>query len=210
MAREQNMIYDDWSKVTVAQYDAMVEIQAKHSEDAAKYIVEMLYGIDDAERLPMHVYSAYLAGLRSFHRQDVRAAQLTKDATYRIGNTTYRVNLSPNAFTAGQYIDFVNNVRDKAPMARILTALIVPDGHEYNDGYDVGKAAEDMGKLPVKAAFAVFNFFGEWSRRSIRTSLRFLTRQMRRGVDEERKAKVEELKNRLEELYRLMASYPTC
>lgn len=209
MAREQEKIYDDWSKVTVAQYDAMVKIQEKHSEDAAKYIVEMLYGIDDAERLPMHVYSAYLAGLRSFHRQDVRAAQLTKDATYRVGDTTYRVNLSPNAFTAGQYIDFVNSVRDKAPMARVLTALIVPDGHEYNDGYDVGKAAEDMGKLPVTAAFAVFNFFGEWSKRSIRTSLRFLTRQMRRGADKERKAKVEELKNRLQELYRLMASYPT-
>ena len=209
MAQQFKDIIDDWSKVTVAQYDAMVEIQQKHSEDSAKYIVEMLYGIDDAERLPMHIYSAYLAGLRSFHRQDVRAAQLTKDATYRIGDTTYRVNLSPNAFTAGQYIDFVNSVRDKAPMARILTALIVPDGHEYNDGYDVGKAAEDMGKLPVTAAFAVFNFFGEWSKGSIRTSLRFLTRQMRRGADEERKAKVEELKNRLQELYRLMASYPT-
>lgn len=209
MAQQFKDIIDDWSKVTVAQYDAMVEIQQKHNEDSAKYIVEMLYGIDDAERLPMHIYSAYLAGLRSFHRQDVRAAQLTKDATYRIGDTTYRVNLSPNAFTAGQYIDFVNCVRDKAPMARILTALIVPDGHEYNDGYDVGKAEEDMGKLPVTAAFAVFNFFGEWSKRSIRTSLRFLTRQMRRGADKERKAKVEELKNRLQELYRLMASYPT-
>lgn len=209
MAQQFKDIIDDWSKVTVAQYDAMVEIQQKHSEDSAKYIVEMLYGIDDAERLPMHIYSAYLAGLRSFHRQDVRAAQLTKDATYRIGDTTYRVNLSPNAFTAGQYIDFVNSVRDKAPMARVLTALIVPDGHEYNDGYDVGKAAEDMGKLPVTAAFAVFNFFCEWSKRSIRTSLRFLTRQMRRGADKERKAKVEELKNRLQELYRLMASYPT-
>lgn len=209
MAQQFKDIIDDWSKVTVAQYDAMVEIQQKHSEDSAKYIVEMLYGIDDAERLPMHIYSAYLAGLRSFHRQDVRAAQLTKDATYRIGDTTYRVNLSPNAFTAGQYIDFVNSVRDKVPMARILTALIVPDGHEYNDGYDVGKAAEDMGKLPVTAAFAVFNFFGEWSKRSIRTSLRFLTRQMRRGADKERKAKEEELKNRLQELYRLMASYPT-
>lgn len=209
MAQQFKDIIDDWSKVTVAQYDAMVEIQQKHSEDSAKYIVEMLYGIDDAERLPMHIYSAYLAGLRSFHRQDVRAAQLTKDATYRVGDTTYRVNLSPNAFTAGQYIDFVNSVRDKAPMARVLTALIVPDGHEYNDGYDVGKAAEDMGKLPVTAAFAVFNFFCEWSKRSIRTSLRFLTRQMRRGADKERKAKVEELKNRLQELYRLMASYPT-
>ena len=68
-----------------------------------------------------------------------------------------------------QYVDFqaiyVDGF-DKRP-AELLSVMMVPDGHKYNDGYDKEQVIEDMYDLPVEEALGICHFFIRRFTRSI-------------------------------------------
>jgi len=192
-------IIDSWSQITVGQFEEMCRLQDEHPDDNAKYIVEMLYGIDDAYQIPLPEFSAMVAGLRAFSSKPINGEKLAPSATYTIDGRVYEVDITPSAFSTGQYIDLTNHIKSGASLSEVLSVVIVPDGHLYNDGYDMEAAKADINKLPVTAAFAVLNFFGKWSTASIRTFLRCLTSQMKKGK-KIAPAEIEKLEKEMREL----------
>lgn len=203
-------IIDSWEQLTVAQYESVMEIVQEHPDDCARYIVEELYGIEDAERLPIPEYSCYVVNLRRFINEPVLKAKLTPSASYTLNGRVYRVDITPTAFTTGQYIDLTNYMKEGASLTDILSVVIVPEGRAYNDGYDMAKAKADIGSLPCTAGFAVVGFFGRWSKASIRTFLRFLTHTLRKGETKKIDPKLmEKLEKEVETLCNLLASFPT-
>ena len=189
-------IIDCWQKVSVAAYDRIVEIQREHPTDCARYIIEELYDIDDAE------------ALRAFSEEPVAESRLTGTATYTINGRVYEVDCTPSAFTAGQYIDFTNYVKNGSRLQDLLSVVVLPQGHTYGDGYDMQRAREDIGALPCTVGFAVVRFFALWLKRFTATSLRFLTskRIAKKGKIAEKK--VEEMKDLLDALQATTASCP--
>lgn len=203
---KERKIIDGWQKVSVAQYGRIVEIQREHPTDCARYIIEELYDIDDAEALPLQEYAGLVAALRAFSEEPVAEARLTGSATYTINGRVYEVDCVPGNFTAGQYVDFTNYVKNGAVLEDILSVVVLPKGHRYNDGYDMQQAREDIGCLPCTVGFAVVRFFALWLKRFTATSLRFLTSKKMRGkMTEER---VEEMKSLLRDLQAATASCP--
>jgi hypothetical protein len=203
---KERKIIDSWQKVSVAQYGRMVELQKEHPTDSVYYIIEELYGIDDAQALPLQEFSTLQAALRSFSEDPIAEAKLTGSATYTINGRVYEVDCVPGNFTAGQYVDFTNYVKNGAGLEDILSVVVLPKGHRYNDGYDMQQAREDIGCLPCTVGFAVVRFFALWLKRFTATSLRFLTSKKMRGkMTEER---VEEMKSLLRDLQAATASCP--
>ena len=199
-------IIDSWQKVSVAAYDRIVEIQREHPTDCARYIIEELYDIDDAEALPLHEYAGLVAALRAFSEEPVAESRLTGTASYTINGREYKVDCTPSAFTAGQYIDFTNYVKNGARMQDLLSVVVLPKGHAYGDGYDMQQAREDVGALPCTVGFAVVRFFALWLKRFTATSLRFLTSPTtNRG-----KMKVEKVKELRGLLDALIATTASC
>lgn len=211
MSNDKDKIYDSWEKLTVSQYERVVEIVSEHPDDCARYLVEYLYDVDDAEQLPLHEYSLYVAGLRSFIDKPVLQSKLTPSAAYTINGREYRVDISPTSFTVAQYMDLTNYVKEKARLTDLVSVVLVPDGKMYNEGYDMALAKRDIGDLPVVVAFAVIGFFGRWSKSSIKTFLRFLTKTLRRGkTGKAAPDMVARLEKEVETLFRLLASFPMC
>ena len=62
--KQEIEIIESWEQLTVAQFEELCEIQAAHPKNSAKYIVEYLYGIPNADNIPLAEYSAYVAGLK--------------------------------------------------------------------------------------------------------------------------------------------------
>ena len=174
-------IIDSWSKVSIGQYEEMCRLHDAHPEDNAKYIVEMLYDIEDAYNIPLQEFTAMAAGLRAFSARPISEAKLTPAASYTVNGKVYNVDISPQNFTAGQYVDLDNYIKAGAPLSDMLSAVIIPEGHLYNDGYDMAAVKADINNLPVTAGFAVLNFFGKWSAASTKTFLRCLTNRMKKG-----------------------------
>ena len=60
-----------------------------------------------------------------------------------------------------QYVDFQAIYQDgfeKRP-GELLSIMMVPDKHEYNDGYDKDQVIEDMYDMPVEEALGIVDFF---------------------------------------------------
>lgn len=209
--KEEIKVYEDWSQVTVAQFEDLCDIQAAHPKDSAKYIVEYLYGIPNADNLPLPEYGCYLAGLRRFIGEPVMKSKLTPNCSYTINGREYRVDITPTAFTVAQYTDLTNYLKregeGKARLVDLLAVVVVPEGKMYNEGYDLEQAKADLGELPVTAAFAVVGFFARWSTASIKTFLRCLTHSMRKGQMGKIDPKLlEKLEKEVKTLFSLMAS----
>ena len=205
--KEIKAIYS-WEQLTVAQFEELCRLQEEHPADRAKYIIEYLYDVADAEQLPIIEYSAYMAGLQKFIGEPVLKAKLTPSATYTIHGRLYRVDITPADFSVAQYTDLTNYLKDgKASLIDLLAVVVIPDGHLYQDGYDMRQVRSDVGDLPLTAGFAVVGFFGRWSKSYMDTFLRSLTKYLMKGKTGKMHPElVKKLAAEVEEFSRLMAS----
>lgn len=199
---------DSWEQLTVAQFEELCRLQENHPTDCAKYIIEYLYDVADAEQLPIIEYSAYMAGLQKFIGEPVLKAKLTPSATYTIHGRLYRVDITPADFSVAQYTDLTNYLKSgKASLIDLLTVVVIPDGHLYQDGYDMRQVRSDVGDLPLTAGFAVVGFFGRWSKSYMNTFLRSLTKYLMKGKTGKMHPElVKKLAAEVETFSRLMAS----
>lgn len=199
---------DSWEQLTVAQFEELCRLQEEHPTDCAKYIIEYLYDVADAEQLPIIEYSAYMAGLQKFIGEPVLKAKLTPSATYTIHGRLYRVDITPADFSVAQYTDLTNYLKSgKASLIDLLAVVVIPDGHLYQDGYDMRQVRSDVGDLPLTAGFAVVGFFGRWSKSYMDTFLRSLTKYLMKGKTGKMHPElVKKLAAEVEAFSRLMAS----
>ena len=51
--------------------------------------------------------------------------------------------------TVAQFIDYQNYIKETpVKFEKVLSVFIIPEGHTYNDGYDLQQAQQDMLELP--------------------------------------------------------------
>lgn len=80
---------------------------------------------------------------------------------YVINGRKYKLLKNEMEMLTSQYVDFqaiYQDGFDKRP-AELLSIMMVPDGHEYNDGYDKELVINDMYDFPVEEALGVCDFF---------------------------------------------------
>lgn len=88
---------------------------------------------------------------------------------YTINGRKYKLLKNEMDLLTAQYIDFQSVQQDgfdKRP-AELLSVMIVPEGHNYNDGYDKDQVIEDMYDMSVTEALGIVDFFTRRFRRSI-------------------------------------------
>ena len=117
-----------------------------------------------------------------------------------INNKVYQIQKDVTKFTTAQYIDYqtltAKEDRDKY-FPYILACLLVPDGKRYNDGYDIGEVASDIGQyFSIQDAVNVCFFFQRKYLRLINDTLIYLEyktkRMMRKTKDEKTKTMMKE------------------
>lgn len=196
----ERVIIKDWKQVTLQQFVAMIEIQSHETDPTAamQKIVELLYRIDPM-MMPYTDYLTIVRALNGFFDKPVGAMRVTKNGEYILNGTTYVLSINPAAFSTAQYIDFTNYAKNgKIGYVDMLSAVLIPAGHIYNDGYDMDKAKADIGSMPVDSALGIVNFFSRWSKASIATILRFLTsKRMLKKVDKAKRMEIKKEINRL-------------
>ena len=118
------------------------------------------------------------------------------------------MDITPADFSVAQYTDLTNYLKDgKASLIDLLAVVVIPDGHLYQDGYDMRQVRSDVGDLPLTAGFAVVGFFGRWSKSYMDTFLRSLTRPLLKGKTGKMHPElVKKLAAEVAEFSRLMAS----
>lgn len=89
--------------------------------------------------------------------------------SYTINGRNYKLLKNEMDLLTSQYIDFQSVQQDgfdKRP-AELLSVMMVPEGHNYNDGYDKDQVIEDMYDMSVTEALGIVDFFTRRFRRLI-------------------------------------------
>ena len=78
--------------------------------------------------------------------------------TYTLNGRKYDTRANLQEFTVARYMDFVNQSKT-GKWERILSTVLVPEGCEYGEGYDMDRVYLDILSMNIVDAYAVFNFF---------------------------------------------------
>ena len=81
--------------------------------------------------------------------------------SYIINGRRYKLLKNEMEMLTSQYIDFQAIYKDgfdKRP-GELLAVMMVPEGHEYNDGYDNDQVVKDMYDMKVEEALGITDFF---------------------------------------------------
>ena len=134
-----------------------------------------------------------------------------------INGKKYSIQKDVSKFTTAQYIDYqtftTRDDREKL-LPYILCCFIVPDGKRYNDGYDIGEVANEIGGyLSTQDAVNVCFFFQKKYLSLLNDTLIYLdwkTRKMKRKTkDETTKKTLEEALVKMKTLRALLENGTT-
>ena len=207
-------IIKDWNEMSLSFWQKEQEILKDKETDAVDKnvrLVALMYGITEEE--------AYNTGLDEFSAMLDNIGWLsnipvvpTVAPAYNLNGTTYIVTLNPNKVTTAQYIDFKSfDANDPSIIHLVLSTVMVPSGHSYNDGYEIEKVQADiLDYLRVPHALAIVRFFFRYYKRLITSSLQSLTRTLkkeaRRTKDREKRNQIQIQIKKTEELERTFGS----
>lgn len=177
----------NWNTLKLRQFEAIDDLQKEDLSDDEKFIrtVAILNDMDieKVENMP-------LAGFRnldsdmSFMVDTPR--QVKFPSKYVLNGHTYILNSDLKKFTVAQYIDFQEFVKGRFKTSTVLTVFLIPEGHTYNDGYDMVEVIRDMGELDMISVNSITLFFSLSLKSLMLGMLAYFDKKVKRMKEKER------------------------
>ena len=152
MKQKTNMT---WYDVTLYQFKMLQDVMSVEDEtERIVSIAEILLG-KDVTNLP----------LKEFNEQAKQLVFLTTDVPVsnppkklEVNGRKYYMDCLLGNITTAQYVDYTNHCNTN-DMAKMLSVFVIPEGHKYNDGYDMLEVMNDMNSLPIPIVNSAAFFF---------------------------------------------------
>lgn len=179
-------IIDNYNKLTLGKYQDILKVNADKDMDGLDKQVRTLSILADLSEeeilhLPIGEYKDMAAKSRFLEDTDITPRTIAKK--YVIGDWELIPVTDYRKLEAGQYIDFRTYSEDvDSHLAELISVLLVPKGHRYNEGYDiieVQKALKDG--MTVSEGVSIAAFFLSLCKQSIADSLNY-SEQMAKGI----------------------------
>ena len=197
-------IADGYKAVSIGTYlDAILPVARDESLDPLERQVALIAAANGMTRhdvlaLGLEDYAHYAAALKFLEAPyEPKGGRIA--SSYRIGDLVLVPLVSYEKMTAGQFIDFQTLSKDpETNVVRLLSVFLIPEGHAYVDGYDIGAVQDAIASgLSVADAMDVLAFF---LAKSVELSLSFLSSSERAA----RKMKDKTLLTRIREAESLL------
>lgn len=175
----------DWNNITIKKYLKIQDILTDENMPDEEKIIQMANVIyeEDITELTVPEFNQKIKAL-DFVKEAPKKEKLLK--SYTINGTKYNSNADIQNVQANQFIDFQNYAK-KEDTIGCISCFFIPDGHKYNDGYDMLKTKEDIGELPITVANGLAFFFKEQYVTLLVLSNRSSLRKMKEmGMDKEK------------------------
>lgn len=197
-------IIDNYAALPLGVYLDILAAQRDIPEDLDRQVrvVSLLSGLTEREvlNLPIAEYRE-MAG-KTLFLTEAPTRYPSPRRKYKCGEWVLVPTLDLARVTTAQYIDFQTFAPEgEARLAETLSCFLVPEGCEYNDGYDVAEVQRAVrDNLSTADALGLMAFFLSRLAALIRTTRTYLSRQRRRRMTPEMEAKAGMLTEALEAL----------
>lgn len=149
----------DWNDITLRQFNNIASYLKVQDDYTTLNILAEIYPEVDFETISINEFSTNFKDAMNFLNTDIPHVKL-KD-TYTLNDTVYKSNFDLTVVSVAQFIDYQNYIKnDKTNnYENILSIFVIPEGHSYNDGYDLDKAKQDIKELPMPVIKTAAFFF---------------------------------------------------
>lgn len=154
---------------------------------------------DELLLLPLADY-ANMAKQSAFLREHCKPTQIGEGYTYQglVPTRDFR------KINTAQYIDFQTFAKGfPGSLPQLLSVFLVPEGHAYNDGYDMAAVQEKVGTMPFADALGLAAFFFAQFLKLTRDSLTSWEEQVRITKDKTEKEKIVQKMMEVQELLQI-------
>ena len=184
----------DWKDITLKQYYTIKELLEQPDDYTTYNIIDLLYSVDSVN-LPLTELKKYNNALE-FLNKEVPVVNI-KDK-YNINGVVYNSNFNLTQVTAAQFIDYQNYIGTEH-FEDYLSVFFIPEGHQYNDGYDIEQVKKDLLELDFPTVKSVAFFFTIFLAKLQNSFLSYLKKDLRKmKMEKEKRKEIEELINKLE------------
>ena len=192
----------DWNNITLKDWYEIQNILSVEDEYTTFNLLDYLYWIDSSNMPLVEVYK-YTNALSFLNNTEVYKTIQLEDK-YTINGTTYVGFIDITKISVGQFIDYKNYTKETPiKYEDVLSVFIIPEGHNYNDGYDMGKVKEDMLELPFivcqKCAFFLLKQLETFAQIFLFYSMKEIEKM--KGIDKEKKKEVIEQMEKMVSLH---------
>ena len=178
----------NWYDITLSQFKELQTI-LEMTDDLEKVVAmaELVLG-DSITDLPLQEFNEQLRRLE-FLKTEIPTSVPPKKL--EIKGKKYDVTSLLGNITTAQFIDFTNYSKDN-DTAKMLSVFVVPEGHKYNDGYDMQEVMKDMESMPIPVASSITSFFIAQFAKFVQIFLRSSTKTIQedRTLSQEQKAQI--------------------
>ena len=164
-----------WNDVTVSQFIQLQEILKIEDEtDKMISLMELFFG-EDVINLSLSDFKKKTKELE-FLQNPVPNNHIVKSV--KINGVKYNIDALLGHISTAQYVDFTNYAKQENNVDKMLSVFFIPEGHKYNDGYDMLKVIKDMGDLPIDIALSECFFFSRQFAKFIQIFQRYSTKMI--------------------------------
>lgn len=166
----------NWYNVNLNQFILLQDV-FKIEDDTEKMIsiTEIILG-DDVTNLPLKEFNEQMKRLE-FLKEEIPSVVPPKK--FEINGKKYFIDCLLGNITTAQYVDF-NNHSNTGDFAKMLSVFVIPEGHKYNDGYDMLEVINDIGMLPIPIVNSIAFFFGRQFSVFMRIFQRYSAKQIKK------------------------------
>lgn len=168
-----------WNDVTVSQFLELQElIKIEDETDRLLAIMDLFFG-DAVSELPLAEFNKKIKEL-DFLKIEVPKNHIVNTAT--VNGRKYKVDALVGHISTAQYVDFTNYMKEdpEKNITKCLSVFFIPEGHKYNDGYDMLQVIDDMGSLPVDIAMSESFFFSRQYKKFIKIFQSYSIKQIKK------------------------------
>ena len=149
-----------WNDITLRKWNQIDSIYKKEYSDDIEQtadIISVLFDIENPMDLTPQEFSKYVEQL-SFLSKPIPEKKLCN--SYTINGTLYNFKGNIYEISMGALMDWRKySTEENINYAQCLSVFLIPDGHKYDDGYDMDKTIADIESLPIADVLKLFNFF---------------------------------------------------
>lgn len=167
-----------YDNLPIGKYQSILNALKKSTDDIDGHvaILSILYDMesDEVYNLPLEKY-AELSSHVSFLLQPLPPVRGRICKEYRCGDMVLVPTTDVKKFTAAQFIDYQQMLKEEDKVVELCSTLLVPKGHTYADGYDIAdvhKVINDY--LSVMDVMELSAFFLRKLKHSIKHTMRYL------------------------------------
>lgn len=172
-----------WSELNIEKFLKLRAISETHSVDKKYQYISILSDIpyEDLINMKLDAVDEMYEGIELFEKKP-NLNKIVK-FKYNLGGRNYYVSKDMDEITVAQYIDLQNC--GKEDIETLLSIIIIPEGHKYNDGYDTEQVREDIMKhFLYEDGIALSAFFLRLYKLSLKRSLRYSLRALKKAPKE--------------------------